>query len=311
MIWTMMKRELLDSIVSLRFYVTSALVISVIAVGAVISVGNYQEGLGDYNRCVKQNQEKVRDYAKSLSTLGTASQSLYKRPKVLSLCASGEEKDLSNAISVAASQISNERNVARRNFMLSRFSNLDWTFIIGVIFSFVALLLSYDAVCGEKETGTLRLTSSNPVPRTQILLAKFLGTGITLLIPFLIGIVLSPIIATSSDQIALGGADWTRISLTVLVSLIYLATFVTLGLFVSSRTSASSTSLVLLLFLWVILVIVIPSSGGLIASGFYKLPSLSEIEEQKKTAVQAAYDEYKFKDITSSSSNPKLESNKT
>ena len=309
MFWTMVKREFLDGVVSLRFFVTSVLAISVMVVGAVIFVGDYKEELEDYNRKVNQNIERIRDNLE-LNNLAVVFQSLYKAPKPLSFCASGEEKNLPNTISVAAAITAAERNTARGNFMLPWFVDLDWAFIVGVIFSFMALLLSYDGISGEREMGTLRLTLSNPVPRVKVILAKFCGTMMTVCIPLVTGLVIYLLIVVGAGKVPLEAGDWARIGIMVSASLVYVGCFVGLGLLISTRSSSSATSLILSLFVWVVLVVIVPSGSALVASGFYKLSALAEVERSKQAAVEAVREEWFRKDITMDESNPKLESNK-
>jgi len=51
----------------------------------------------------------------------------------------------------------------------------------------IALLLAYDAIVGEDESGTLMLLLTYPLGRGQILLGKFVGHGLTLALATLIG----------------------------------------------------------------------------------------------------------------------------
>ncbi|MEC7376843.1 MAG: ABC transporter permease subunit [Pseudomonadota bacterium] len=51
----------------------------------------------------------------------------------------------------------------------------------------IALLLAYDAIVGEEEGGTLLLLLTYPLSRSQLLLGKFLGHGLTLALATLIG----------------------------------------------------------------------------------------------------------------------------
>ena len=44
-----------------------------------------------------------------------------------------------------------------------------------LIFWLLAIVFGYDAICGEKERGTLRLMLSCSVPRDTVLLAKWIG----------------------------------------------------------------------------------------------------------------------------------------
>jgi len=150
---------------------------------------------------------------------------------------------------------------------------LDWVFIVGGILSFAALVLTYDGISGERETGTLRLCLSNPLPRSTLLWGKFVGATITLMIPLIIGICMSLLIVSVSGVIPLAGGHFKQIGVILLLSILYISVFVALGLFVSSLTQTSPVSLVLLLLAWVFLVVIIPKSGGLLASELIKLPS--------------------------------------
>ncbi len=66
------------------------------------------------------------------------------------------------------------------NFLLSRFSDIDWVFVISLFLSFVTLVLSYDRICGEREAGTLRLMLAGPIPRYKILFGKYVGVMLIL-----------------------------------------------------------------------------------------------------------------------------------
>ena len=48
---------------------------------------------------------------------------------------------------------------------------IDWVFI-GVLMSFFAILFTFDAIAGERSSGTLSLMMSNTVSRSQVLLGK-------------------------------------------------------------------------------------------------------------------------------------------
>ena len=58
------------------------------------------------------------------------------------------------------------------------FGVLDLAFIVKVVLSLCVLLFTYDAICGEKEQGTLRLYASYPVSRSAQALAKLAGSTV-------------------------------------------------------------------------------------------------------------------------------------
>ena len=68
------------------------------------------------------------------------------------------------------------------NPVFSIYGALDLTFIVKIILSLFAILFTYDAIVGEKEKGTLKLTLSNNVPRDLLILGKVIGGFISLLI---------------------------------------------------------------------------------------------------------------------------------
>ncbi len=70
----------------------------------------------------------------------------------------------------------------------------------------IALLLAYDAVVGEEEGGTLLLLLTYPLSRSQLLLGKFLGHGLTLALATLIGFGVAGVaIALLVEDVAVGG----------------------------------------------------------------------------------------------------------
>src|ERR1051325_11113052 len=63
-------------------------------------------------------------------------------------------------------------------FAIFRFLDLD--FIFQIVLSLFAILFAYDAINGEKERGTLRLSFANPIPRHTYILGKLGGACIGL-----------------------------------------------------------------------------------------------------------------------------------
>ena len=52
---------------------------------------------------------------------------------------------------------------------------LDFTTVVAILLSFLAIVLGYDAICGERERGTLQLLLANSVPRSTVVLGKLIG----------------------------------------------------------------------------------------------------------------------------------------
>jgi ABC-type transport system involved in multi-copper enzyme maturation permease subunit len=160
------------------------------------------------------------------------------------------------------------------NPVAALFGEFDLLFIVKFVLSLVAIVLSFNLICGEKESGTLRLVFSNPVPRDSVLLGKLLAALAIVAVPFTLGLLASLLLllATGNPGVA-SGEQWAALGLLYLVSLLYLAAFVNLGALVSATTSRSLTAITLLLFLWAGLITLLPQAGGLIAETVYPVES--------------------------------------
>jgi len=164
--------------------------------------------------------------------------------------------------------------------LLPDFADVDWTFIISLILSFFALLLVYDAVCGEKRAGTLRLLQSNTISRPSVILGKYLGAMAILSIPLFISVLLSLVILILHGQITFNFVQIAQVFIFLLAVLFYLSIFVLIGLFISSKTSNPVTSIIYSLLIWVVVVILIPHSGGIIAAKVFPIPTWQEVDRE-------------------------------
>ena len=104
-----------------------------------------------------------------------------------------------------------------------------------LVLSLFAILFAYDAVSGEKERGTLRLSFANNLPRGIFILGKifgsFLALAVPLLVPILLGCMLLPLLGApmTSD-------DWFKLGCIILAGLLYFGVFLTLSVFMSALT---------------------------------------------------------------------------
>lgn len=118
----------------------------------------------------------------------------------------------------------------------------------------VALLLAFDAVVGEREKGTLLLLLAYPVSRTQIVLGKFTGHVLILLVATVIGYG----IAGAAVAWREGGAETSAIlAFASLVgsSVLLGAAFAAVGLLVSVVVRARGTAAALAVAIWLLLVL--------------------------------------------------------
>jgi len=286
MLKDIIRKEIVETITSPKFVFTFLLCAVLILLSVYTGITNYAAEQKEYNAAValnKKNLESQPNY-QSLASLGTK---INRPPRVLSAISSGVDEAVGRVASV---NIAYDPNLVESKYesnpVFSIFGALDLTFIVKIVLSLFAILFTYDAIVGEKERGTLKLTLSNKVPRDRLILGKVIGGYISLLIPLIIPLILSLLMIMVFPNIHLTGGDWGRLLLMFLLFFLYLSVFFTLGLFVSARTSKSSTSFLILLFIWVVFVTIIPKVAVMTAAQLKPIPSVHEITSKKDAFLQ-------------------------
>lgn len=116
----------------------------------------------------------------------------------------------------------------------------------------IALLLSYDAIVGERERGTLLLLLTYPIRRWEVLIGKFLGHGAILAIATVLGYgAAGAVIAWLSDTPGQWGAFAGLVGSSVLLG----AVFVAIGYLVSASVGARGTAAGLAVAVWLVFVL--------------------------------------------------------
>ncbi|WP_416739594.1 ABC transporter permease [Pseudomonas sp. NFX71] len=120
----------------------------------------------------------------------------------------------------------------------------------------IALLLAYDAIVGEDESGTLLLLLTYPLGRGQILLGKFVGHGLILALATLIGFGCAMLaIAVLVDDIQLSLLLWAFGRFMASSTLLGWG-FLGLAYVLSSASAEKSTAAGLALGVWFFFVLV-------------------------------------------------------
>jgi len=291
MIRQIVYREILENLLSLRFILSLLLAISLFATAGFVFVAKYRKESQDYWKETNENLSSLSEQTKRLCDVVRYRQTVYRKPKSLALCTEGFEKYLPNSFRFSVFSMYIPQARSRGNFDLGRFSDIDLVFITSLILSFVALIFTYDIICGEKEAGTLRLMLAASIHRHKILLGKYIGAILTLGIPMLLGLLVNLLIVISSREVMISAGDWLKILTIVLLSFLYLSIFVLLGMFVSSRTAHSANSMVVLLLVWVGVVILIPSFGRIISDAARQSPTEAELQRRLTEADKQIEDD--------------------
>jgi Cu-processing system permease protein len=143
----------------------------------------------------------------------------------------------------------------------------------------ISLMLSYDAVVGEIERGTLLLILAYPVSRWQLILGKFIGHVGVLALATIVGYGVSGlVVALTFDGI--GAAGWRDFGVLIASSILLGAAFVSIGYLLSVAVRERATAAGLAVGVWLIFVLVfdlvllgalVMDHGQRIGAGFLNL----------------------------------------
>lgn len=153
----------------------------------------------------------------------------------------------------------------------------------------VALILSHDAIVGERDRNTLGLLLSLPVTRTEVVLAKFVGRAIALGIAVAAGLGVAALTAGSGQREVL----LSLVGPTLLLGL----SFLSIGMLISSVVTRPVTATTLVVNVWFLLVffydlailgLLVGSDGGVTTdtvstlvianpSGLYRLEMMAKL----------------------------------
>ena len=289
-------RELLDHLTSLRFTLTTLILVALMVTNAIVHLQTHPERVRKYSEKVNASQTELKSRTQLYELLQKGPGKLYKRPSSLTFIADGGDALLPDeSVSGGFWRLYGltylwSMGVPRLN--MEALSNLrptatviDWVFIITYLLSFIPLLFTFDALSGERERGTLRLCLANSISRPALLVGKFFGSLVAVLIPFYFAVLFNLAIISTGSWTQLGGADWGRVALIVLIASCYAGIFIAIGLIVSAMTRESRLSLVVLLLIWVTVVVFMPSTLGTLSAKW--MPSVQTHHQFQKTTAAA------------------------
>jgi ABC-type transport system involved in multi-copper enzyme maturation permease subunit len=210
----------------------------------------------------------------------TVSPSVTRYPNPMQIFVSGIHNDIGRQSPISQTgAIKLYNSHYSSNTIFAVFRSMDLMFIVQIVLSLFAILFTYDAINGEKESGTLKLSFANPIPRSRYIIAKLIGSWLGLVIPLLIPLLLG-VAVVLIYRIPMSFTHWLQFSLFLGVSILYFSFFICLGVLMSSLTRQSSSSFLYLLVIWVSFVLIIPRAGVMISGQIIPVPTAAEISSQ-------------------------------
>lgn len=258
MLTTLIRRELLDNLMTFRFAAALFITVLLIVANTTVLIRDYSGRLEAYSTAVETHHEQLQE----MKTYSAGELILDRPPNPMSIFNTGLDKRLGNEIWVYHGYVPTLWDATAHgsnNLFLKVFASIDIVFIIKVLLSLMALIFAYDAIAGEREGGTLRLVLTHPISRGRILFAKYISAMCCLLVPLVISFSLVSILLTASTSVYMNIDDFLRMGGIVLTSAAYLSVFYLIGMLISAATRRTSTALMLSMFVWGFLVLVYPN----------------------------------------------------
>ncbi|HZS43647.1 MAG TPA: ABC transporter permease subunit [Blastocatellia bacterium] len=306
--WLIAEKEISANIQNLKVPAAFSLMTILILISFFLMSADYQKRLDNWstNKAAQSDNlfSGITSYyrtgdnrAMSMNGNAVSRQPLLRRPLPLSIFAKGLDSVMERSVTIgdnplvvpATSFTFGAMQEKNRNLLL--FAPPDYLYIIKIILSLLALFFTYDALVGEKEMGTLKAMLSGAVPRRSVLIGKWLGASLSLVVPFIVATGIGFIYLLTLRHLTFDTPETYRILLALATSSLYVLVFVGLGLLISAITKTQKTAIASALSIWILLVLVIPNMSVLIAERMKPLPTLFEHNVQLFTQARQIEDE--------------------
>jgi len=294
MIWRIVRKELLVNLLSLRFALGLVITAGMMGIVGYVLLEDYVARRQTYIAEFKRHQEELEN-SKVFSTIAVT---VDFPPSPLSMFCRGA-KDLPTSVTVSPYRVPSLLDVGSggsintwgtskrsHNPLLRIFSAIDLGFVIRIVLSLFAVLLVFDSFSGEREQGTLPMVMACPVGRLELLAGKFIGALLTVAVPLTAGFAEMLLLWSFSGDVRFDTSTWVGMGLIYLLSLLFLAFFLALGMLLSLSVQESSTGLMYLLLVWIVVAVVIPEGAGYLAQYTKPGESRRRVLEEGEQALE-------------------------
>ena len=285
---TLFIKEIQQLLYSFRFQVSLIIVLLVFIIGSIAFIRLYSEEKADYFVYHKEHLKNLEEQAKNASDLATRRKNYVLEPRSNSIISDCKENMFPNQFIYSAYNVFNmEVRHDNVNPLLKPVQSLNWSFIVSVCMSFLALLFAFDTISGEKEDHTLCLALSNPVSRGSILWAKYAAILSVITVTTILGILISILIIGISGKIQVNTVFLSEAAGFVIITFLLIVLITAIGLLSSVVSHNSSVSLLVSLSFWLFFAIIIPNTSVYWANKLFPIEHRNEIEAK----IQQGYED--------------------
>jgi ABC-type transport system involved in multi-copper enzyme maturation permease subunit len=283
---TIVKKEILETIFSYRFPLFAVICLLLIPLGMYVNQANYAKRVRDYGEQVRLADKAASALSIQDIMAGTVAIKGFRPPAPLSVFTQGFESALPRYYEFTQEGFRPGESASDDESILSVQGKVDFVFLVQMVISLIALLFASDMISGEKESGTLRAMLANRLPRDTLLAGKTGGGFVALWIPFFLAFLMGAFVLLSS-AFSLGGGATARVLIILGATSLFMLTYFTIGIAVSTSAAKARTSLVAILIIWAGFQLIIPKLADMTARIVHPIRTETEVSLQKSLLVSA------------------------
>ena len=300
-------QEIQQFLYGLRFPIALIIVLVMFAASSLTYIGEYKEITQKYSELTVAQETQLRQRAGNATNVATDRRSYQLPPRSSSFISDCGEMNIPNTLVYNAYyHIDLDAGGSRSNPFIMPASRINWGFVMLTLFSFLAIIFSFDAISGEKERRTLALCLSNSVKRSHILLSKYIAINAVLITFAIVGMLLALVILMLSPAVGITSATFVEIVLFLLFVVFFTGSMTAIGMFASVMSRSSNISLLLSISLWLMFMIAVPNFARTIGMSLYPVEkgnvTWTKIND-KRVEIEASFPAGKWR---SNSGNPFL-----
>ena len=285
MLITLIQKEMMHHILSVRFVALLLMCVLLIPLTLSINYRHYRQNQVDYQEAVKRARAEAKEDPPNAQDPDKEVSKLYLNPTPLSVFANGLEEALPTYLGMTRNGVRRGSTTLAEAPLSYALGHLDFLFVVSTVFSLLALLFTFDAVAGEREAGTLRITLANALPRDLFLWSKLIGGYVVFVIPFLVAFLFGLLVLVWQG-FPLGESDiFPRVLSLTGASMLYIAVFFSIGTVISTYLDDSKTALIVAFTVWVFAVLIAPRAGFVTAKLVSPTRTVQSVY-MEKTAVR-------------------------
>ncbi len=286
MLKAIVQREILEYLKSSKFIIGLCLTVVLVGISTFINIGDYQ-----------QRQQDYLDAKQSFKGRGTSIE-IFRKPQLLSTLVQGKDRELGSRIRITYWSLPNQtagymgEYASQHQRYVWGFASVDFAFVVRVVLSLMVIFLAYNSISEEKAQGTLKLALANPLPRGQLLFGKLFGGLFVVLGSLTIATLIAVLVMVVHSAILLDRELFLRILGMWGVSALYLGTFFTLSLMVSTIINRPSVALLVLLQIWIVVIVIYPNLSIILSQHLMGLPGNEELDDRRRALFEPYEQEY-------------------